>query len=364
MSNYPQNLLTSPIAINGDKTVPPATAIQAGSGRLSQAEGFDEWTSKPIGEGGLPPKREDFNGALYLLSQFVFWYEQGGVMRYSATTDYEPTNEVFYNGVKYRCLVANGPSSTVKGPDTNPMYWLPVDSVVRYIEQTLTAGQKAQARENIDVYSKDEIEDEYADVLRFSAQSLNGTQQKQSRTNIGVYSKSEVDDLVGDSVESAVRYTAQSLNSTQQAQARTNIGVYSKAETDTKVTTTVNNAVSGLSSAASIAMAIGSTFTTGINGSRVTIIVYASYFNNLYGRDFTKTYTCKVNSTTIGSVSLRWHSNRTGSKGHGYSAAIMQAGYLNVNRTINETDQITITEDSTDNSGGTIESQWAFVTVS
>lgn len=125
MSNYPQHFLSSPIAGSGDKTIPPATSQAAGAGRLSQAEGFDAWTSRPIGEGGIPPKREDFNGALYLLSQFLVWYQQGGVMQYSSAISYEPGNEIFANGVKYRCLIANGPGTDkgVVAPAADKAVW-------------------------------------------------------------------------------------------------------------------------------------------------------------------------------------------------------------------------------------------------
>lgn len=125
MSNYPQYFLSSPIAGIGDKTIPPATPQAAGAGRLSQAEGFDAWTSRPIGEGGIPPKREDFNGAFYLLSQLLVWYQQGGVMQYSSSLSYEPGNEIFANGVKYRCLVANGPGTDkgIVAPAADKAVW-------------------------------------------------------------------------------------------------------------------------------------------------------------------------------------------------------------------------------------------------
>lgn len=46
-------------------------------------------------------------------------------MQYAATLDYEPGNEVFSAGVKYRCLVANGPG-TAKGvvtPSADKTVW-------------------------------------------------------------------------------------------------------------------------------------------------------------------------------------------------------------------------------------------------
>ena len=130
MSNYPQYFLSSPIAVDGDKTIPPATSQEAGTGRLSQAIGFDPWTSKPIGEGGIPPKREDMNGSLFLLSQLLYWIQQGGIFNYSSSFDYEPGNEVFNGTTKYRCLIANGPD-TSKGvvvPGADKTVWKNLDS--------------------------------------------------------------------------------------------------------------------------------------------------------------------------------------------------------------------------------------------
>lgn len=129
MSNYPAVLLKCPIAKNGDKSAVPETAFQAGTGRLSQEEGWGIWNSKPIGEGGIPPRREDFNSVLYLLSTFICWFQQGGIMQYTATLDYEPGNEVLSAGVKYRCLVANGPG-TAKGvvnPPADKTVWRNLD---------------------------------------------------------------------------------------------------------------------------------------------------------------------------------------------------------------------------------------------
>lgn len=125
MSKYPPHLLSCPIAQNGDKAAVPVTAQEAGAGRLSQEEGWGAWNSRPIGEGGIPPKREDFNSVLNLLSSFLVYYQQGGVMKYSASLDYEPGNEVFANGVKYRCLVANGPGTNkgVVAPAADKAVW-------------------------------------------------------------------------------------------------------------------------------------------------------------------------------------------------------------------------------------------------
>lgn len=156
MSNYPTDKLTSVFAVNGDKRLPPATAALAGSGRASQYEGFKLENSMPLSQGGIPPFREDFNGIFNLFSQFLLWYQQGGVMQYDNSLDYEVNNEVYYNGLKYRCIQNNGVSSTVANP-TDTTYWEKIHNYgdpVRYgAAQSLTSGEQAQARTNINAVS-------------------------------------------------------------------------------------------------------------------------------------------------------------------------------------------------------------------
>ena len=160
MSNYPSNKITSRFAKNGNKKVPPATAALAGSGRASQLEGFKKINATPLGQGGIPPFREDFNGIFYLFSQFLLWYQQGGIMKYDATLDYEVNNEVYYNNTKYRCIQNNGVSTTVKAP-TDTSYWEVINNVgdpVRYnTVQSLSVSQQLQARTNIGAFSSGEF---------------------------------------------------------------------------------------------------------------------------------------------------------------------------------------------------------------
>lgn len=239
MSKYPQTLLSCPIAQDGDRSAVPVTALEAGTGRLSQEEGWGKWNSLPIGEGGIPPKRDDFNSVLYLLSSFLVWYQQGGLMNYSATLDYEPGNEVLVGTVKYRCIKANGPSSTVKSPtdQANSAYWSNQDvGEVRYDKaQSLTTSDQARARKNIDVQSTSEVAKQLADAIKGfvafdKAQSLSNEQKAQARTNIGVTSSGDMNDAIEEAVADVVKHTPQSLNANQQAQARKNIGAISAAE--------------------------------------------------------------------------------------------------------------------------------------
>lgn len=223
MSNYPEHLLTSALAAEGDKTIPPATSQEAGTGRFSQNKGWTEVNSMPLAEGGIPPKRQDFNGAFYLLSQFILWFQQGGVMNYSAELDYEPNNEVFAGNVKYRCLKANGKSTKVVAPGSDPAYWATMDAGdVRWDkEQNLSTNDQARARKNIDVQSTAEVAAQLADAIKGfvafdKAQSLSDEQKKQARTNIGA--------VQGSDISGFVSFTeSQGLSAEQQATARKNI---------------------------------------------------------------------------------------------------------------------------------------------
>nr|DAH90057.1 MAG TPA: Baseplate wedge protein [Caudoviricetes sp.] len=150
MSNYPTYLLDCPIAQNGDKTIPPVSGDQAGSGKLSQQLGFPPVTSATLQEGGLPPDRLDMNGVFFLLSQFAIWQQQGGLMNYNASLNYEVGNEILYNGAKYRCMKANGPSGVAVVPGTDESTWKLMDlQAVLFVAQALEQAQKNQALLNI-----------------------------------------------------------------------------------------------------------------------------------------------------------------------------------------------------------------------
>ena len=142
-SNYPKYLLQALIAFNGDFVIPPETQEMAGDGRLSINKGWDVETSTPLEQGGIAPRREDFNGALYLLSQFALWQQQGGLMNYSSSLNYEVGNEILLNGVKYRALKENGPNSKKVVPGTDPKTWknmdanVPAGSVIPFANVTL-----------------------------------------------------------------------------------------------------------------------------------------------------------------------------------------------------------------------------------
>ena len=110
-------------AKQGAKTDPiPNTTSTLGRASLSQ--GFPTETSMPLAQGGVPPKREDFNGILYLLSSFAMYQQSGGIITYDARVNYAPPAIVYYGSDLWWCKKANGASSTVVTPGTNTTYWI------------------------------------------------------------------------------------------------------------------------------------------------------------------------------------------------------------------------------------------------
>ena len=114
--------LAQAFANNGAKATIPNTTTTAGRASLSQ--GFPTETSMPLAQGGVPPKREDFNGILYTLSSYAMFQQAGGKFTYDARVDYTPPAIIFYGSDLWWCVQANGASSLVVTPGTNTSYWI------------------------------------------------------------------------------------------------------------------------------------------------------------------------------------------------------------------------------------------------
>ena len=131
-----------PFADSGDKNSIPDSS--GGLGFASWQEGFPAITGTPFAQGGVAPKRADFNGVFNALSAATIWAQQGGVYAYDATTDYEVGNIVEYNNDLYKCITANGPSSTVKAPTDTTVWSLVMtaaDAAANYLaKSTITTG--------------------------------------------------------------------------------------------------------------------------------------------------------------------------------------------------------------------------------
>jgi hypothetical protein len=103
MSN--PTLLQMPLAVNGDKnTIPVETG--SNTGLFSQKYGFQSINSLPLSAGGKAISRHDYNGAMYLLSNILFYAQKGFTFEFDSTQDYFTGCEVIdpADGNKYRCI--------------------------------------------------------------------------------------------------------------------------------------------------------------------------------------------------------------------------------------------------------------------
>ena len=128
------SLMSIPFAKNGAKATIPVSTTEFGIASLSQ--GFPTETQLPIEDGGIPPRRIDFNGALNWLSMFAVFQQAGGLFSWSAQVDYDPPAIIYHSGDLWWCLQRNGISTNVIEPGTNEAYWI---LFKRYISSPLDA---------------------------------------------------------------------------------------------------------------------------------------------------------------------------------------------------------------------------------
>ena len=131
-------VINMPFCANGDKNTIPSAAT--GTQRASLEEGFPEITSKPISEGGIPPEREDFNGAANLNSQFYFAFQNGWWPTFDAEVStaiggypigavlwwFPTTGEYANMAVPLKSLVANNTYNFNTNTSYIGVYWQPL----------------------------------------------------------------------------------------------------------------------------------------------------------------------------------------------------------------------------------------------
>lgn len=102
-------------------TLPDDAAATAGIASLQKL--FQLINATPLEAGGIAPDREDVNALFKYLGDSIFYAMNGGVPSYNAAYDYIPGRVVLYTDNNlYRCIQANGASSTVAAP-TDSTYW-------------------------------------------------------------------------------------------------------------------------------------------------------------------------------------------------------------------------------------------------
>ena len=127
MSQQP-SLMKIPFAQNGAKATIPETTTSLGVASLSQ--GFPTETQLPIADGGVPPRRIDVNGALYMLSTFAMYQQTGGKFTWSSELDYDVPCIIYHNSNLWWCVQANGLSTNIVEPGTDRAYWIPFKEFV------------------------------------------------------------------------------------------------------------------------------------------------------------------------------------------------------------------------------------------
>ena len=128
--NEPTKWQTSLVNSGDANVIPQSTPV--GTGEASFDAGFPQITQIPIGAGGIAPDRKDFNGLFKILGDWIFVNQNGGLPTYSADFDYVVGRYVVYNNTLYKCIQANGASSTVVAPDSvSPLgsdYWKDIEN--------------------------------------------------------------------------------------------------------------------------------------------------------------------------------------------------------------------------------------------
>ena len=136
-----------PLGNNADtSTLPDDAAATAGTASLQKL--FQLINATPLEAGGIAPDREDVNALFKYLGDQIFYTQNGGVPSYNAAYDYIPGRVVLYDNNLYKCIQANGVSSTVVAPGSDTAYWQRLDNYVRSVN-----GVNADTSGNADVIS-------------------------------------------------------------------------------------------------------------------------------------------------------------------------------------------------------------------
>lgn len=115
-------------------TLPDDTGATTGVASLQKL--FQVINQTPLEAGGIAPSRIDFNALFKILGDSIFYMQNGGFWAYNSAFDYAVGRVVLYNGNLYKCIQANGASSTVVAPDSvSPLgsdYWVQVATLLDF----------------------------------------------------------------------------------------------------------------------------------------------------------------------------------------------------------------------------------------
>lgn len=150
---YTLPLIPRPFASGGQAQAPiPENAT--GTNRASWQEGWPEITSTPVSEGGRPPVRLDFNGAIQALSAFAYALQNGQYFTFNQAVSDKiggyPKGAVLWASVNGQpaYLVASVMDNNTNSNLTDTTAWQPL-TINPYgfaMLGTLTDVQAAQVR--------------------------------------------------------------------------------------------------------------------------------------------------------------------------------------------------------------------------
>jgi hypothetical protein len=79
---YKPTIIPKPFAYNGSKSEFPD--LDTGTNKASFSQGFPHITSQSLADGGVPPARTDFNALGYDTTSWLYYFQNGGVVKYDS----------------------------------------------------------------------------------------------------------------------------------------------------------------------------------------------------------------------------------------------------------------------------------------
>ena len=106
----------------GAKSEKANIPVSAGVDQIDLSKLYPSAYELPLDAGGNAVRRTEMNALFSTLAENIYFMQQGGIFEYSESIDYTVGTRVLYNGEIYKCIQANGISSTVAYP-THTYYW-------------------------------------------------------------------------------------------------------------------------------------------------------------------------------------------------------------------------------------------------
>lgn len=148
-------LIDTPFAINGDKNVIQDTE-RAEPNNPTWSEGWNATTSTPINSGGKPPKREDFNGVLYAVTDNLVHQAKG--LGYEFDSAFATKIGGYPLGAKLRLPdgseVVSTSNNNTNNPASNMTGWIKPQGGINSVESIADLTAIANPRDGQIVYVK------------------------------------------------------------------------------------------------------------------------------------------------------------------------------------------------------------------